>query len=60
MEGLQAKIIQVPREENKHADRLSKAASADPMATIDEVLSFTQSSPLIDAVCIQEIGSEND
>ncbi|XP_075661010.1 uncharacterized protein LOC142630837 [Castanea sativa] len=60
IDGLQAKIVQIPRGENEHADRLSKAASAESMITIDGVLSFTQSSPLIDFVNIQEIGSENN
>ncbi|XP_075655082.1 uncharacterized protein LOC142625283 [Castanea sativa] len=60
IDGLQAKIFQILRGENEHADRLSKAASAKPMITIDKVLSLTQPSPLIDIVNIQEIGSENN
>ncbi|XP_075645360.1 uncharacterized protein LOC142616379 [Castanea sativa] len=35
IDGLQAKIVQIPRGENEHADRLSKAASAESMITID-------------------------
>ncbi|XP_075645211.1 uncharacterized protein LOC142616211 [Castanea sativa] len=60
IDGLQAKIVQIPRGENEHADRLSKATSTESMITIDKVLSFTQPSPLIDIVNIQEIGSENN
>ncbi|XP_075660672.1 uncharacterized protein LOC142630553 [Castanea sativa] len=41
IDRLQAKIVQIPRGENEHADRLSKAASVEPMTTIDKVLSFT-------------------
>ncbi|XP_075644399.1 uncharacterized protein LOC142615544 [Castanea sativa] len=37
MDGLQAKIVQIPRGENEHADRLSKAASAETMTPIDKV-----------------------
>ncbi|XP_075669827.1 uncharacterized protein LOC142639552 [Castanea sativa] len=36
IDGLQAKIVQIPRGENKHAEHLSKAASAEPMITIDK------------------------
>ncbi|XP_075665527.1 uncharacterized protein LOC142635213 [Castanea sativa] len=60
IDGLQAKIVQIPRAENEHTDRLSKDASTESMITIDKVLSFTQPSPLIDIVNIQEIGSENN
>ena len=46
--GLEAKIVQIPRGENEHADRLAKTASAEHMITPGNVLSFVQLSPLID------------
>ncbi|XP_075665775.1 uncharacterized protein LOC142635518 [Castanea sativa] len=60
IDRLQAKIVQIPRSEKEQADHLSKAASAESMIIVDKVLSFTQPSPLIDVVNIQEIGSENN
>ena len=45
MDDLQAKIVQIPRGENKQADRLAKAASAKHMVILDKVLSFVQLSP---------------
>ena len=57
VDELQAKIIQIPRGENKQADRLAKAASAEHMITHGNVLSFVQLSPLIDSSDVQEIGS---
>ena len=57
VDDLQAKIIQIPRGENKQADRLAKAASAEHMITHGNVLSFVQLSPLIDSSDVQEIGS---
>ncbi|XP_075633478.1 uncharacterized protein LOC142605938 [Castanea sativa] len=47
---LQAKFIQILREENEKADRLAKAASAEHMLFPSNVLSFVQLSPLIDDV----------
>ena len=58
--NLQDKFIQIPREENKQANRLVKAASAKHMPISSEVLSFVQLSPLIDGVGVQEIGSESN
>ena len=46
--SLQFKFIQIPREENKCADRLAKAASAEHMIVPNQVLSFVQISSLID------------
>ena len=48
--GLQIKFIQIQREENEYADRLAKAASAEYMLVPDQVLSFVQTSSLIDEV----------
>ena len=59
--GLQIKFIQIPREENECADCLAKAASAEHMFIPDQVLSFVQTSSLIDEVrSVQEIGNENN
>ncbi|XP_065625346.1 uncharacterized protein LOC136065732 [Quercus suber] len=60
MNELKVKIIQIPRGENEQANRLAKAASAEHMATISNTLSFTQLSPLIHAVDVQELGPQND
>ena len=59
VDDLEAKIIQIPREENEHANCLAKTASAENMITPDNVLSFVQLSPLIDSGNMQEIGSES-
>ena len=40
VDDLEAKIIQIPRGENKQVDRLAKAASAKHMITPGNVLSF--------------------
>ena len=47
---LQAKFVQVPKEENKKADRLAKVTSAEHMLIASKVLSFVQLSALIDDV----------
>ena len=60
IDDLQAKIIQIPRGENKQADCLAKAASAEHMITHGNVLSFVQLSPLIESSEVQEIGSESN
>ena len=60
MEDLQAKIFQIRRRENVQADHLAKAASAEHMIIPDKVLSFIQFLPLIDAIDMQEIGSESN
>ena len=46
--GLEVKFVQIPREENECADRLAKAASAELMNAPEKVLSFIQTSSLID------------
>ena len=40
VDDLKAKIIQIPRGENEQADHLAKAASAEYMIALDNVLSF--------------------
>ena len=60
MDDLQAKIVQIPRKENKQANRLAKASSVEYMITPDNVLSFVQLSPLIDYVDVQEIAPEDN
>ena len=60
VDDLRAKIIQIPGRENKQADRLAKAASAEHTITYGNVLSFVQLSPLIDSSDVQEIGSKSN
>ena len=50
--SLRVKFIQIPREENEHANRLVKAASAEHMVIPNQVLSFVQISSLIDDTCV--------
>ena len=57
---LQAKFVQILREENEKADRLTKAASAKHMLIPNKILSFIQPTPLIDDVGLQEIDSGSD
>ena len=45
--GLEVKFVQIPREENKCADCLAKVASAKFMNASEQVLSFIQTSSLI-------------
>ena len=47
---LQAKFVQIPREENENANRLAKAASTEHMLIPSKVLSFVQISPLINNI----------
>ena len=59
--GLEVKFVQIPREENECADRLAKAASAEFMNAPEQVLSFVQTSSLIDdRKQIQEIDVEEN
>ena len=54
--GLKVKFVQIPREENKCADCLAKVASAKFMNASEQVLSFIQTSSLIDdGAQLQEI-----
>ena len=46
--GLEVKFVQIPREENECADRLAKTAFAEFMNASEQVLSFVQTSSLID------------
>ena len=59
--SLQIKFVQIPREENECADRLAKAASTERMLVPNQVLSFVQTSPLIDnGMNVQEVDSERN
>lgn len=59
--GLKVRFIQIPREENECADRLARAASAEPMQAPNQVLSFIQTSSTIDdGAEVRETNSEND
>ena len=59
--SLEVKFVQIPREENECADRLAKAASAEFMNAFEQVLSFVQTSSLIDdRAQIQEITVEEN
>ena len=59
--GLEVKFVQIPREENECADRLAKAAFAEFMNAPEQVLSFVQTSSLIDdGKQIQEIDVEEN
>ena len=56
---LEVQFIQIPREENKCADHLAKAVSAEFMLVPEQVLSFVQVSSLIDdGMNVQEVDSE--
>ncbi|XP_075645823.1 uncharacterized protein LOC142616992 [Castanea sativa] len=54
--NLQAKFVQILREENEQADHFAKAASSEHMLIHSKVLSFVQLLPLIEDVNVQEIG----
>ena len=57
--NLEVKIVQILREENDCIDRLAKAASAEFMLILEQVLSFVQVSSLInDEMNVQEVDSE--
>ena len=59
--SLEVKFVQIPREENKCADRLAKAAFAEFMSASKQVLSFVQISSLIDdGAQMQEINFEEN
>ena len=47
---LQAKFVQIPREENEQANHLAKAASAEYLFIPSQVLSFVMILPLIDGI----------
>ncbi|XP_075654862.1 uncharacterized protein LOC142625037 [Castanea sativa] len=53
--NLQAKMIQIPREENQKVDRLAKAALVEPMIIPKQVLFFVQLSSLLDDISMQEV-----
>ena len=57
----QIKFVQIPREENERANRLAKATSVECMLVPNQVLSFIQTSLLIDnGTNVQEINFENN
>ena len=59
--SIEVKFVQIPREENECADRLAKAASAKFMNASEQVLSFVQTSSLIDdGKQMQEIDVEEN
>ena len=59
--SLQIKFVQIPREENECANRLAKAALAERMLVPNQVLSFIQTSPLIDSgTNVQKVNSESN
>ena len=59
--SIEVRFIQIPREENECADRLTKAALAEFMLVPKQVFSFVQASPLInDGTNMQVVGSENN
>ena len=59
--SLEVKFIQIPREENECADRLAKVASAEFMNASEQVLSFVQTSSLINnRAQMQEIAVEEN
>ena len=59
--SLEVKFIQIPRKENECADRLAKEASAEFMNASKQVLSFVQTSSLIDdGAQMQEINVEEN
>ena len=61
IDSFQINFDQIPREENKCADRLAKAASIERMLVPNHVLSFVQTSPLIDSgTNVQKVDSRNN
>ena len=59
--SLEVKFVQIPREENECADRLAKAASTEFTNASKQVLSFVQTSSLInDGAQMQEINVEKN
>ena len=59
--SLEVRFIQIPREENECAERLAKAASTEFMNAPKQVLSFVQTSSLIDNEAkMQEINPEEN
>lgn len=55
-----ARFVQLPREENEGAYRLTKVAFAEHMIINDQVLSFVQYSPIIDSIDVQVIPTGAD
>lgn len=59
-DGFVVKFVQISREENKQADRLAKATSAEYTDTASKVLSFIQYTPAIDELKVQVISLGTD
>ena len=54
--SLEVRFVQIRRKENECANRLAKAASAEFMLVLEQVLSFVQGSSLIDdRMNVQEV-----
>lgn len=53
--GFEVELVQIPREANKQADCLAKAASAKHMTISSQVLSYIQHSPTIEGIDVQVI-----
>ena len=61
IDSFQINFDQIPREENKCADRLAKAASIERMLVPNQVLSFVQTCLLIDSgTNVQEVDFESN
>lgn len=58
--GFVVELVQIPREENKQADCLAKAASTEHMTISSQVLSFIQNSPTIEEIDVQVIPTRFD
>ena len=59
--SLEVRFVQIPRGENECAHRLAKAALAEFMLVLEQVLSFVQVSSLInDGTNVQELNSESN
>ena len=57
--NLRVKFIQIPRKETVHAERFARAASAEQMVILAQVLSFVQMSSLISDTSMQKISFKN-
>ena len=60
VEDLQAKFVQIPREENEQANNFAKTVSTEHMLSPSKVLSFVQLSLLINGVSVQDVGPESN
>ena len=61
IDSLEVRFVQIPREENECANRLAKAASAEFMLVLEQVLSFIQNFSLIDdRMNVQEVDPKSN